>query len=59
MPTDDLDPRVSGTDVAPVIFSHVPTQTLTPMPGAPAAADHERSVSFSSAPAEHGGELPR
>ncbi|GAA1197973.1 hypothetical protein [Prauserella alba] len=59
MSTTHVDQRVSGTDVAPVVFSHVPTQTPTAAPVTAAAADRARSVAFSAAPAAFGGELPR
>lgn len=59
MSTAHVHPRVSGTDVAPVVFSHVPTQPPTAAPVTPAAADRARCIAFSSAPSAFGGELLR
>ncbi|GAA1235800.1 hypothetical protein GCM10009676_19790 [Prauserella halophila] len=59
MSIDHVHSRVYGTDVAPVVFSHVSTQIPTAAPVTRAAADCARVVSFSSAPAAFGGELLR
>ncbi|MCP2253274.1 hypothetical protein LY13_002022 [Prauserella aidingensis] len=59
MSTAHVHSRASGTDVAPVVFSHVPTQPPTAVPVTAAAADRARRISFSSAPAAFGSELLR